>query len=173
MSALQRLCGHINDLLEAARKVQAFLEHGNLPKKRAENPQRWILAAELHDALGLTYREVGEALGAHMNSDYYAIKGTNKKAADMVKKGRELLLQVLKDEAFYRTHLAAVKPALERWHSRLKEALDALQAGNTERFIPLVFERLDSQEHLLSDIWNAEDKEEDEQDLLESLSERR
>lgn len=125
---LQRLCGFVNELLEAARKLQAFLEFGSkrgLPTKLVEDIERCLLAAELKDALGLSYREVGMTFGVPLHQDYYALKGYNKRDVELVKRGRNLYKQLLGDEVLYERHLEAVKPALKRSYAKFHEAIRA------------------------------------------------
>jgi len=132
VAMLQRLCGHLKELLEAAYKVQAFLESGGpkgLPTSRVREIERCMVAAELKDALRLSYREVGEALKIPLDAEYYALKGSNKRAEDMVRRGRELLVQVLGDEETYDMHLEAIRPALDRWHSLLKVVEERPHSG--------------------------------------------
>jgi hypothetical protein len=116
---LQGACRHINELLKAARNLQQYLEFGGpagRPNNLVRDAEGDIRAAELKGALGLSHRRVGEMLGVTLDQDYYALKGSNKKVEDKVRRGRKLLIQALGEEG-YTEHLEAVKPHLDHWYS--------------------------------------------------------
>jgi hypothetical protein len=95
-----RACSYVNDLLEALRKFNSFLEYGQPDKDlRAgiEDPQQDVDAAVLKDVEGLSYRLIGERLGIPASSSDQ-IKGGNTTVAKMVKRGRDVLERALADK---------------------------------------------------------------------------
>lgn len=91
------------------------------PGNGPDHPRRpHVRASELKDALKASHVKVGEILEVSLDRDYHALKGSNKRVEDMVKRGRELLVQVLGEEGYWQ-HIETVKPYLDHWYSLFEE----------------------------------------------------
>ncbi len=122
LALVERTCHHINEFLEALRRLTAFLEFG-VPgkhlKEATEDADRDVKAAVLHDVDGMTHREIGEELGVPLPDDYN-VKGDHPTVRQMVKRGRKIIVGALGEEC-WRRHIRAMKEDAERWRS-LSEA---------------------------------------------------
>ena len=85
------------------------------------DPQRDVRAAELRDALGLTHRKIAAVLEFQLPESYHG--GDNAPATykiptvkSAIKRGRELLKQVLTDDEEYEQYLERIKPGLKSWY---------------------------------------------------------
>ncbi len=115
-ATLQRLYERVKGVADAAGNLQKFLEQGmpeRLPTSKVRDVERYIFAAELSGALRLNSVEIGEFMRVPVDSEYYEKKHQNKTAGDMIRKGKELLLQIFGDSEGYETHFERIRPALE------------------------------------------------------------
>jgi hypothetical protein len=112
-------CGHINEVLEALRKLVTFLEHGLLLFRGAaaiKVASKDIAAAVLRDVDDLTNREIGERLGVPPPTDF-RIKADHPTVRKMVGRGRRTLKAALGEEG-WKEHVRAMKEEAEAWRSR-------------------------------------------------------
>ena len=112
-------CGHINEFLEALRKLVTFLEHGQLLFRgpaATKVASKDVAAAVLRDVDGLTNREIGERLGVPLPTDF-RIKADHPTVRKMVGRGRRTLKAALGEER-WKEHLRAMKEEAEAWRSR-------------------------------------------------------
>jgi len=108
----------INQVLEASRKLTAFLEYGTpgrQQKPATREADRDVRAAVLKDVSKLTHREIGKELGIPLpeNFDY---KGDHPTVRQMVKRGRNILERVL-GERGWQEQKEAMRAEAERWNS--------------------------------------------------------
>jgi hypothetical protein len=100
LALMERACVYSHELVEAVRKLTAFLEYGTpsgLPNRAVEKLDRDIQAAILKDVDDLTYREIGQELGIPppRNVD---IKGDYSTARMSVNRGRKILERALGEQ---------------------------------------------------------------------------
>ena len=114
-------CSYVNALLEALRKLMAFLEHGT-PGRRipaaTKAAARDVRATVLKDVDGLTYREIGADIG--VPPPEYDGKGDHPTVHKMVRRGRRILEQALVVEG-WRTQVEAMRAEAHRWRSLNEE----------------------------------------------------
>jgi hypothetical protein len=112
-------CVHTNELLEALRKLVAFLEHGRISYRgpaALKVAGRDIEATVLRDVDGLTNREIGERLGVPLPTDF-RIKADHPTVRKMVGRGRRALKAALGEDG-WKDQVRAMKSEAERWRSR-------------------------------------------------------
>lgn len=118
-------CSYVNALLEALRKLMAFLEHGT-PGRRipaaTKAAARDVKAAVLKDVDGLTHRVIGYELG--MPPPEEDGKGDHPTVRKMVRRGRRILEHALGVEG-WRTQAEAMRFEAERWSSLSEEEQEA------------------------------------------------
>jgi len=125
LALVEKACYHINNFLDALRKLQAFLEYGSPNKKLSPSirePDKDIKAAILHDVDGLNYRQIGEKLKIPPPPDF-EIKGEHQTVRKMVERGRNILEQAFGEKA-WRERAATMKAEKEWWRSRSREERD-------------------------------------------------
>jgi hypothetical protein len=115
---LERTCHHINNFLEALRKLHAFLDYGS-PSKRLtpsiREPNSDVKAAVLRDVDGLNYRQIGEKLKVPLPPDL-EIKGEHQTVRKMVERGRNVLQKAFGEEG-WRERLKTMKAEKKWWQS--------------------------------------------------------
>ena len=108
-------CVHVNEFLEALRKLVAFLEHKS-PGRRGPASTRVIArdvkATVLKDVDGLTYREIGEELCVPIPVDFLH-KGDHPTVRKMVGHGRKALEGALGEEG-WQNHTEFMRAESER-----------------------------------------------------------
>ena len=112
-------CAHMNEFLEALRRLVTFLEHGRLNYRgpaAIKVASKDIAAAVLRDVDGLTNREIGERLGVPLPTDF-RIKADHPTVRKMVGRGRRTLKAAL-GEGGWKEHVRAMNEEAEAWHSR-------------------------------------------------------
>jgi len=112
-------CAHTNELLEALRKLVAFLEHGQLHFREPaaiKVASKDIAAAVLRDVDGLTNREIGERLCVPLPTDFQ-IKADHPTVRKMVGRGRRALKAALGEDG-WKEQVRAMKEEAEAWRSR-------------------------------------------------------
>jgi hypothetical protein len=90
-------CAHMNEFLEALRRLVTFLEHGRLNYRgpaAIKVASKDVAAAVLRDVDGLTNREIGERLGVPLPTDF-RIKADHPRVRKMVGRGRRTLKAAL------------------------------------------------------------------------------
>ena len=113
---------HMNEFLEALRKLVTFLEHGRLTYRgpaAIKVASKDIAAAVLRDVDGLTNREIGERLGVPLPTDF-RIKADHPTVRKMVGRGRRTLKAAL-GEVGWKEQVQGMKTEVERW--RLKSEI--------------------------------------------------
>jgi hypothetical protein len=119
VALLESAAKHVNEYLEALRKLTTFLEYGDaykgIPKNTVEKPERYLEAAELKDIIGLSQREVGAALGLPLSSRD-EIQGGHARAAQHVREGRKMFKEAFGEDG-YREYIEAKKAEVVWWHS--------------------------------------------------------
>jgi hypothetical protein len=129
---IEQTCSHINELLEASRKLTAFLEYGapgRRQKPAARDANRDVKAAVLKDVDKLTHREIGKELGIALPEDF-DYKGDHPTVRQMVKRGRSILERVLGKRGWQK-QIEAMRAEAERWNSLTdveKDAEDTAEA---------------------------------------------
>jgi len=139
LALMERACTYVHGLVEAVRKLTAFLEYGTpsgLPNRAVETLDRDIQAAILKDVDDLTYREIGRELGIPppRNVD---IKGDYSTARMAVNRGRKILGRALEEKGGWSKQAEEMKAEATRWKSlsgkeKLRKAL-AEQFGISRR----------------------------------------
>jgi hypothetical protein len=119
LALMERACTYVHELLEAVRKLTAFLGYGTpsgLPNRAAEKLDRDIQAAILKDVDDLTYREIGQqlAIPPPRNVD---IKGDYSTARMSVNRGRKILERALREEGGWSKEAEKMKVEATRWKS--------------------------------------------------------
>jgi hypothetical protein len=112
-------CVHTNELLEALRKLVAFLEHGRISYRgpaALKVAGRDIEATVLRDVDGLTNREIGERLGVPLPTDF-RIKADHPNVRKMVGRGRRALKAALGEDG-WKEQVRGMKAEAERWRSK-------------------------------------------------------
>jgi hypothetical protein len=112
-------CAHINEFMEALRRLVTFLEHGRLNYRgpaAIKVARKDIAAAVLRDVDGLTNREIGERLGVPLPTDF-RIKADHPTVRKMVGRGRRTLKAALGEDR-WKEHVRAMKSEAEAWRSR-------------------------------------------------------
>jgi hypothetical protein len=117
LALMEQLCAYVYGLVEAVRKLTAFLEYGTpsgLPNRAVETLDRDIQAAILKDVEDLTYREIGQELGIPppRNVD---IKGDYSTARMAVSRGRKYLERALREEGGWSKQAEKMKAEATRW----------------------------------------------------------
>lgn len=123
---IEHACGHINEFLEALRKLAAFLEYGapgKHQKSAARDADRDVRAAVRRDVDGLTYRQIGEEFELPPPKDF-KYKGDHPTARQMVSRGRSILERSLGIEG-WREHIEAMRAEAKRWSSLSEVEQDA------------------------------------------------
>ena len=97
---LARACGHMTNILKAARQFAAFLEYG--PPEGPTRPTREqanldVRAAQLRYFEGYSEAEVGELLGIR-GSSTDQVHGGNSTVSKMAERGKDILLKVMSEE---------------------------------------------------------------------------
>jgi len=117
---MEQAAGHLNEFLESLRKLTAFLEAGDptggIPKTKLKITQEQLRAAELADVVGLSHREIGEALNLP-RSDWDERQGGNQKAKERVREGRKMFREAFGGEEGYWTYVKQKKQEARRWNS--------------------------------------------------------
>lgn len=111
-------CAHINEFLDALKKLVTFLEYGNSngrAKAATRDADTDVRAAILRDVDGLTYREIGEEIGVPRPKDF-EIKGDYARVRHMVSRGRKILVLAIGEEG-WRRHIKAMRAEAKRWNS--------------------------------------------------------
>ncbi|MDQ5827340.1 MAG: hypothetical protein M3441_24535 [Chloroflexota bacterium] len=119
LALMERACAYFQGLVEAVRKLTAFLEYGTpsgLPNRAVETLDRDIQAAILKDVDDLTYREIGQELGIPppRNVD---IKGDYSTARMAVNRGRKILERALEEKGGWSKEAEKMKAEATRWKS--------------------------------------------------------
>ena len=112
-------CVHTNELLEALRKLVAFLEHGRISYRgpaALKVAGRDIEATVLRDVDGLTNREIGERLGVPLPTDF-RIKADHPTVRKMVGRGRRALKAALGEDG-WKGQAQGMKAEAKRWSSK-------------------------------------------------------
>jgi hypothetical protein len=112
-------CAHMNEFLEALRRLVTFLEHGRLNYRgpaAIKVASKDIAAAVLRDVDGLTNREIGERLGVPLPTDF-RIKADHPTVRKMISRGRRTLKAALGEDG-WKEHVRAMKEEAEAWRSR-------------------------------------------------------
>ncbi len=126
INLIEQICSHINEFLEASRKLTAFLEYGapgRRPKPATRDADRDVRAAVLKDVGKLTHREIGKELGIPLPEDF-DYKGDHPTVRQMVKRGRRLLERVLGKEG-WQEQIEAMRAEAKRWNSLTDVEKDA------------------------------------------------
>jgi len=117
---MEQAAGHLNEFLESLRKLTAFLEAGDptggIPKTKLKITQEQLRAAELADVVGLSHRDIGEALNLP-RSDWDERQGGNQKAKERVREGRKVFREAFGGEEGYWTYVEQKKQEARRWNS--------------------------------------------------------
>lgn len=120
-------CSHVNNYLEALRKLMAFVEYGTpgrrIPPTATILINRDIKAAVLKDVEGLTYREIGRKLGIPPPEDI-AHKGDHPTVRKMVRRARKVLEDGLGEEGWH-GQVRIMASEAERWLSRSETEKEA------------------------------------------------
>src|SRR5215208_2234604 len=115
---MEQAAGHLNEFLESLRKLTAFLEAGDptggIPKTKLKITQEQLRAAELADVVGLSHRDIGEALNLP-RSDSDERQGGNQKAKERVREGRKLFRETFGGEEGYLNCVEQKKQEARRW----------------------------------------------------------
>jgi hypothetical protein len=117
---------HINNFLEALRKLQGFFEYGTSNNKKltpaVKEPQRDVKAAVLRDVDELNYRQIGERIGipVDLDSDYFEKKGEHVTVRKMVARGRRILEEAFGEEG-WRKRAEVMKAEQAWWRSLSRE----------------------------------------------------
>jgi hypothetical protein len=132
-SLVKHACKHVTQYLKALRGLLAFLEYGVPDKdvrRKIEDAERAIEAAELQDVEELSSIKLGKELGvAAPPSDL--VKRTNSTANAMAKRGRRLLQSNLGEDG-WRAWVEAKKADRDRFLSLSERAQDLVAfAENT------------------------------------------
>jgi hypothetical protein len=112
-------CAHINEFLEALRRLVTFFEQGRLTYRgpaAIKVASKDIAAAVLREVDGLTNREIGERLGVPLPTDF-RIKADHPTVRKMVVRGRRTLKAALGEDG-WKEHVRAMKEEAEAWRSR-------------------------------------------------------
>lgn len=115
---IEHACGHINEFLEALRKLAAFLEYGTPGKRQksaAKDADRDVRSAIRRDVDGLTYRQIGKEFELPPPKDF-EYKGDHPTARQMVMRGRSILERALGKEG-WREHIESMRAEAKRWSS--------------------------------------------------------
>lgn len=123
---IEQTCSHINEFLEASRKLTAFLEYGapgRRQKPATRDADRDVRAAALKDVGKLTHREIGKELGIPLPEDF-DYKGDHPTVRQMVKRGRSILERVL-GKGGWQKQIEAMRAEAQRWNSLTDVEKDA------------------------------------------------
>jgi hypothetical protein len=117
---MEQAARHLNQFLESLRKLTAFLEVGDstagIPKTKLKITQEQLQAAQLCDIIGLSHREIGDALGLGLSATDKR-QGGHQKAKERVREGRKLLCEALGGEVDYWRYVEQEKNEVQRWSS--------------------------------------------------------
>jgi hypothetical protein len=143
LALMERACDYVHGLVEAVRKLSAFLEYGTpsgLPNRAVETLDRDIQAAILKDVDDLTYREIGQELGIPppRNVD---IKGDYSTARMAVNRGRKYLERALREKGGWSEQAKEMKAEATRW--KLLSGKEKLRKTLAEHF-DLLFRNQDN-----------------------------
>jgi hypothetical protein len=132
LDLIERTCVHINECIDAARKLSAFLEYGVPGKPQrgaARTADRDVRAAVRRDVDGWTYRRIGEELDVPLPPDF-DVKGDHPTVRQMVSRGRSILERSLGKDG-WRKHIEAMRTEAERWNalSDLEQCAEDLAEG--------------------------------------------
>jgi hypothetical protein len=118
LDLIESTCVHINDCVDAARKLSAFLEYGVPGKPQrgaARTADRDVRAAVRKDVDGWTYRRIGEELDVPLPQDF-DYKGDHPRVRQMVNRGRNILERTLGKDG-WRKHIDAMRTEAKRWNA--------------------------------------------------------
>jgi hypothetical protein len=131
---LEQAASHLNEFLEALRKLAAFLEAGDstggIPRTKLKVTQEQLRAAELADIVGLTHREIGDALGLPL-TETDKRQGGHQKAKERVREGKKLLREAFGSEEHYSNYIEQQKQEAQRWRSLSTEQQYAVVFGES------------------------------------------
>ena len=116
LDLIESTCIHINECMDAARKLTAFLEYGTPGKRQrgaARNADRDVRAAVRRDVDGWTYRRIGEELSVALPRDF-DYRGDHPTVRQMVGRGRNILERALGKGA-WQEHIDAMRAEAKRW----------------------------------------------------------
>lgn len=115
-------CEYLNDVLESARKLAAFLEYGTevgLLKKTVSNLNRDVRAAVLSEVTGLSHREIGQELHIPVPPDSRT-KGGNDTVRKSIQQGLAFLKKFFGEEG-WRERRVTMKAEAERYKTLSEE----------------------------------------------------
>jgi hypothetical protein len=131
---MEQAAGHLNTFLESLRKLTAFLEAGDstggIAKTKLKITQEQLRAAELADVVGLSHREIGDALGLPL-TEVDKRQGGHQKAKERVREGRKLFREALGGEEGYLNYVEQKKQEVRRWSSLSTEQRYAEDFGES------------------------------------------
>ena len=132
LDLIEGTCIHINECIDTARKLTAFLEYGTPGKRQrgaTRNADRDVRAAVRRDVDGWTYRRIGEELGVPLPQDF-DYKGDHPRVRQMVSRGQSILERALGKDG-WRKHIEAMRTEAERWNalSDLEQCAEDLAEG--------------------------------------------
>ena len=116
LDLIESTCSHINECMDATRKLTAFLEYGTPGKRQrgaARTADRDVRAAVRRDVDGWTYRRIGEELGVPLPRDF-DYKGDHPTVRQMVSRGRNILERAL-GKGGWQEHIDAMRTEAKRW----------------------------------------------------------
>jgi hypothetical protein len=126
---LERACGHINEFLNALRRVVAFLEHGTpgreLRSAKGE-AEKHIEAAVLKHVYGLSTMEIARQMGEPI-APKQKIKNDPATVRQWVRLGTRLLRRSMGKERWW-AHVEAMKAEAERWNGLTEDEQEAEKA---------------------------------------------
>ena len=102
----------------------AFLEYGTpqgLPTRVVQDAQAQIYAAMLRDVAGLTHLEIANELNLEIDLDRYKVDMKIPKVANLVRDGRKILDEALKDEGGWKARAKKMKIEGEHYNSLSRE----------------------------------------------------
>jgi hypothetical protein len=118
LDLIERTCGHINECVDAARRLSAFLEYGVPGKPQrgaARTADRDVRAAVRRDVDEWTYRRIGEELEVPLPQDF-DYKGDHPRVRQMVSRGRNILERTLGKDGWQK-HIDAMRTEAKRWNA--------------------------------------------------------
>jgi hypothetical protein len=135
VALMEQAAGHLNEFLDALRKLTAFLEAGDstagIPKTKLKVTQEQLQAAELADVVGLSHREIATALGLPPPTGSDERQGGHQKAKERVREGRKLFREAFGGQEGYRSYVEQQKQEARRWESLSTEERYAEDFGES------------------------------------------
>jgi len=98
---LVETCKRVSAVAKAARHLADYMEYGAAgrdTRRKFEDAQMDVYAAELHHIAGMSHQEVAKKLRLREPSKHEELHGGHATAADKIKRGRELLIKALGGE---------------------------------------------------------------------------